>query len=117
MTNEFKDFIDKVILSGGISGSASIVRAIFVPAEGSSWSKFLKIVGSMLFGGMISLVIRCGDPNSFAYRYVDYLTIGITLAASEIVTIWVRRTISVVIVFIESKLVPNSKKDDTDVPK
>lgn len=98
-----KEFIDSALISLGIAGSASVVRSIFVPQEGSAWDKFLKFFGSVLFGAMVGILIRHTETGGYLLKYVDYIVAGATLAANEIVTTWVRRTVNVFIVFIETK--------------
>ena len=105
-----KEFFDGALISLGIAGSASVVRSIFVPQEGSAWDKFLKFSGSVLFGAMVGILIRHTGTSGLLLKYVDYIVAGATLAANEIVTTWVKRTVNVVIVFFETKLKASETK-------
>lgn len=113
----FKELVDGALISLGIAGSASVVRAIFVPQEGTAWDKFLKFSGSVLFGAMVGILIRHTETSGFMLKYVDYIVAGATLAANEIVTTWVKRTVNVVIVYFENRLKttePKKRKESKD---
>lgn len=108
--NRLKELQD-ILIPFGISGSLSIVRAIFVPQEGSSWDKFLKLLGSMLFGGMVGVLIKHTETGGFAYKYVDYIVAASTLAANEIVTTWVKKGFNVIFTILEKKFTGTASKD------
>lgn len=104
-----KDWIDNVLISLGIAGGASVVRSIFVPAEGSAWDKFLKFGGSVIFGAMIGVLIRHTETEGILLKYVDYIIAASTLLANEIVTTLVKKGISKAWDYLDSFLNRNRK--------
>jgi len=97
-----KEFIDGCLVSLGIAGGASVVRAIFVPQEGSAWDKFIKFFGSVIFGAMVGVIIRHTETQGFLLQYVDYIVAISTLLANEIITSLVKKSVSLAWDYIEA---------------
>lgn len=111
-----KELINSILIPLGISGGASVVRAIFVPQEGSAWDKFLKISGSMLFGAGIGALIRHTETSGWLLRNVDYIIAVSALVANEIVTGLVKKLVAFAITYVENKFIKtnNTKKGEVD---